>query len=393
VPPLEAPAKGGDYMQGRPRLKSMTVHSAQGQLIVWPRALKRIYIDDNSGCIAAILQLLAVGEYLIPELRQAMADRGFTVCDDEIEGVLATLDDLGVLEDADGDDVLPDVVRDRHQSNLRFYDLFSRLERTSASFHRSAERSRVLLLGAGGLGSGILQSLAGLGVGEVVIVDTDTVETKNLARQFVYGLDAVGQPKVMAARDWVMSYSPGTRVRPVHQRVDDAAAVARLAAGADVVVCAIDSPDDVHLIVNEACFTLGIPLVAGGLSYSTLSYWSVDPGRTPCRLCLECHRRDEALTLPEILRQPPLIEPEPVNRATGPVVQLISGLMSMEVMRYLTRTDPPVAAAAYQVIELADQMQTARAPWRRHPACPLCGAADPRPLSEAGSAQTGGAGR
>jgi molybdopterin-synthase adenylyltransferase len=298
-----------------------------------------------------------------------------------------------VLEDTDGDDVLPDVVRERHQSNLRFYDLFSRLERTSASFHRSVQRSRVLLLGAGGLGAGILQSLTGLGVGEVVIVDTDTVETKNLARQFVYGLDAVGQPKVMAARDWVMSYSPGTRVRPVRQRVDDAAAVARLGAGADIVVCAIDSPDDVHLIVNEACFTLGIPFVAGGLSYSTLSYWSVDPGRTPCRLCLECHHDDEALTLPAILRQPPLIEPERVNRATGPVVQLISGLMSMEVMRYLTGTDLPVAAAAYQVIELADQMQTARAPWPRHPACPLCAAADPQPLAEAVSAQAAGAGR
>jgi molybdopterin/thiamine biosynthesis adenylyltransferase len=380
-------------MRGRPRLKSVTVHSSQGQLIIWQRALKRIYLDDNSGSVAAILQLLAAGEYLISELRQAMTDRGFTVRNDEIAGVLATLDDLGVLEDADGDDVLPDVVRERHQSNLRFYDLFSRLERTSASFHRSVQRSRVLLLGAGGLGAGILQSLTGLGVGEVVIVDTDTVETKNLARQFVYGLDAVGQPKVMAARDWVMSYSPGTRVRPVRQRVDDAAAVARLGAGADVVVCAIDSPDDVHLIVNEACFTLGIPFVAGGLSYSTLSYWSVDPGRTPCRLCLQCHRDDEALTLPAILRQPPLIEPERVNRATGPVVQLISGLMSMEVMRYLTGTDLPVAAAAYQVIELADQMQTARAPWPRHPACPLCTAADPQPLAEAGSAQAAGAGR
>jgi molybdopterin-synthase adenylyltransferase len=385
-------------MQGRPRLKSVTVHGSPGELIVWQRALKRIHIDDSSGGIAALLQVLAAGKHAIPELRPAMADRGFAVSDEEIAGVLSTLDDLGLLEDADGDDVLPAAVRERHQSNLRFYDLFARLDRTSASFHRSVARSRVLLLGAGGLGSGILQSLAGLGVGEVVLVDTDTVETKNLARQFVYGLGAVGQPKVLAARDWAASYSPGTRVTAVQQRVGDAAAVARLGAGADVAVCAIDTPDDVHLIVNEACFTLGIPFVAGGLSYSTLSYWSVDPGRTPCWRCLQCHRADEARALPAILRQPALIEPEPVNRATGPVVQLICGLMSMEVMRYLTRTDPPVAAAAYQVIELADQMATARAPWQRHPACPLCAAAAaggpaPRTLAAAGSAQAGGAGR
>src|SRR6185437_16190877 len=102
----------------------------------------------------------------------------------EVAAVLAALDGLGVLEQADGDDCLDAATRDRHQSNLRFYDLFSRLGRTSASFHRSAQRSKVLLLGAGGVGSGILQSLAGLGVGEVTVVDTDTVETKNLARQF-----------------------------------------------------------------------------------------------------------------------------------------------------------------------------------------------------------------
>jgi bacteriocin biosynthesis cyclodehydratase domain-containing protein len=176
----------------------------------------------------------------------------------------------------------------------------------------------------------------------------------------------------------------------VHRRVTDAAGIAELAgaaagqAAADVVVCAIDSPDDIHLLVNEACCGLGIPFVAGGLTYSTLSYWSVRPGRTPCRLCLELHREDEREAMPAVLREPPLIEPSPVNRATGPVVQLICGLMALEVMRYLTRTDPPVAAATYQVIELADGLETSRAPWARHPACPLCAAAG-RPAPEPGA--------
>jgi hypothetical protein len=52
-----------------------------------------------------------------------------------------------------------------------------------------------------------------------------------------------------------------------------------------------------------------------------------------------------------------------------------------------------VAAATYQVIELADQMETARAPWPRHPACPLCAAADPQALAQAGSGRNVGAGR
>jgi molybdopterin/thiamine biosynthesis adenylyltransferase len=356
----------------RPRLKAVTVHRSGAELVIWPRALQRVYLADPAGSIAALLRLLSGGRYPTGQLRAAMAVRGFEVTDEEIAGVLSALDDMGVLEDAAGDDVLDAATRERHQSNLRYYDLFARLDRTSASIQLAVHRSRVLLLGAGGLGAGILQSLVGLGVGEVSIVDFDLVETRNLSRQFTYGLGAVGRPKVAAAADWAAGYSGGTRVVPVQDRVTDVPSVVALGAGVDIVVCAIDSPDDVHLIVNEACFALGVPFVAGGLSYSTLSYWSVEPGRTPCRKCLELHRADEEESLPPALRQDPFIDPPAVNRATGPAVQLMCGLMAMETMRYLTRTDPPVAAARYQVIELADHLAMSSVAWRNHPDCGLC---------------------
>jgi molybdopterin-synthase adenylyltransferase len=377
-------------MASRPRLKSVVVQYRDGQVVIWPRALQRMFLDDSSGHIAALLRILADGECEAARLPAEMARRGHPVTVGDVTSALGSLDELGVLEEAGGDEILAPATRDRHQSNLRYYDLFARLGRTSASFHRAIERSRVLLLGAGGLGAGILQSLVGLGAGEVTLVDFDTVETWNLARQFVYGADPIGRPKVLAARDWARAYSPGTLIRPVHRRLTDAAGIAELARAAagqaadDVVVCAIDSPDDIHLLVNEACCGLGIPFVAGGLTYSTLSYWSVQPGQTPCRLCLELHREDEREAMPDVLREVPLTEPSPVNRATGPVVQLICGLMALAVMRYLTWTDPPVAAAAYHVIELADGLETSRAPWARHPACPLCAAAA-RPAPEPGA--------
>ncbi len=359
-------------MSVRPRLKTVPVHRDGSQLVLSRRALERLYLDDPTGSVAQLLELLSAGAYDVTDLPAAMAAHGFSVTADEAADAVAAFDSLGVLEDACGDDVLDVTSRERHQSNLRFYDLFSRLDRPSAGFQRAVERSSVLLLGVGGLGAGILQSLVGLGVGQVTIVDCDVVETKNLARQFVYGSAAVGRPKVEAARGWVASYSAGTRIVAVNQRVTDVSAIRDLGRGADIVVCAIDSPQDIQLIVNEACFVLGVPLVTGGLSFSTLSYWSVEPGRTPCRLCLELHRTDELATLAPALRRDPFLTPGAVNRATGPVAQLASGLVAMETMRYLTRTDPPVAAAVYQVIELADGMTPARVAWRRHPECRLC---------------------
>ncbi|NUR05639.1 MAG: ThiF family adenylyltransferase [Nocardioidaceae bacterium] len=353
-------------------MKSIIVQRAGSQVIICRRALERVYLDDPTGSVATLLQVLAEGRHTVGELPGALSERGVSVSDAEVSAALAHLDGLEVLADADGDDRLDEDVRRRHQSNLRFYDLFASLHRSSADIHTAVARARVLLVGAGGLGSGVLQALAGLGVGEIVLVDDDIVEVKNLARQFVYGLAALGRPKVLAASDWVAGYSPGTRVTPVNRRITDVQSIQDLATGCDVVVCAADSPPDLHLMINEVCFALGIPFVAGGLAYSTLSYWSVWPGRTPCRQCLELNRADEAAELPAELRDGVFIDPPRVNRATGPVAQILSGLMAMEAMRYVTHTDPPVAAAAYNVIELADGMTTSRSSWSRHPKCLLC---------------------
>ena len=308
----------------------------------------------------------------MPELVDELDRHGYRLTRQEVDTAIGQLDDLGLLEQADGDDTLDPSSVARHRSNLRFYDLFSDLDRTSADFHRAARRSHVLLLGAGGLGSGVLQSLVGLGVGRVTLVDIDVVEVGNLARQFLYGSASIGRKKVDAARDWALAYSPETEVVALDRRVTDARSIIEIAGDAQLVVCAIDTPDDVHLIVNQACFALDVPYVAGGLFHSTLAYWSVQPGSSPCRRCLDLHQRDEERTRPAARPGDRISEAEQVNRATGPVVQLAAGLLGLEAMRYLLRIEPPVAAATYQVVELADGMHTSRSAWTQHEECELC---------------------
>ncbi|HEY5846738.1 MAG TPA: ThiF family adenylyltransferase [Nakamurella sp.] len=359
-----------------PRLKAVPVHGHGGTLVLSRRSLERIHLDDPSGAVLALLRILSRGDHTLKELPFALATVGHSASVEDVSRVVHQLDDWGVLERADSDGQLDARTIDRHASNLRYYDLFSDLSRSSVDMHRAATRSTVLLLGAGGLGSGILQSLVGLGVGKIILVDGDVVEPKNLARQFVYNSSDIGRPKVQAAADWVSGYSPDTTVRPVQERVADAARIGQLAGGADLVVCAIDSPDNVHLLVNEACCRLGIPFVAGGLARSTLSYWSVDPGRSACRECLELHRRAESLG--PALEADPILGGESVNRATGPIAQLAAGFMTMEAMRYLTGSEAPVAAAEYHVLELADGMTTSRARWTAHPDCSSCRIAERR---------------
>jgi molybdopterin/thiamine biosynthesis adenylyltransferase len=350
------------------RLKSVGIETPPGGVTVHRRTLERVHLDDPEGSVTALLRLLRKGTRTEPELVEDLALAGHSVTGDELAAVLAQLDAWQLLERADGDDALEPAVRVRHQSNLRFYDVTSNLEFSSADQHQAVAAANILLLGAGGLGSGILQSLVGLGVGRITLVDFDTVEPKNLNRQFTYDLASVGRRKVDAAKAWVDAYSEGTVVTPVHRRITDAATIQELATGADLVVGAIDSPDNVQVLLNDACFALGIPFVVGGLAYSTLSYWSVEPGSSPCRQCLELHRDDE----PGEAQDELLFDPGQVNRATGPVVQLLSGLITMEVMRYLRPTEMPLAQARYHVVELADGMTVSFDPWQRHPDCKYC---------------------
>jgi molybdopterin/thiamine biosynthesis adenylyltransferase len=359
-------------MSYRPRLKPIAVIQRPSEVILVGRALEATYVDDETGSVAALLRVLAEGNWSIAELPAVLWERGFEVTEDEVSEAVRVLDNVGVMLRAESDADLEPATRRRHESNLGYYDLFADLGRTSADFHRAMAAADVLLLGAGGMGSGVLQSLVGLGVGRIRLVDCDTVEEKNLARQFAYRRDDVGRTKVDAARDWAASHEPGTVVDAIHERVLDVDTLRRLGAGADLVICAIDSPDNVHLLVNEACFDLGIPYVTGGLQYSTLFYWSVEPGVSPCRLCLELDRRDESRDMPELTDLSVLLPAGRVNRATGPIAQLLAGFVTLEAGRYLTRTDPPVAAAVYHTMELADGLRAARSAWARHPECPLC---------------------
>ncbi|WP_238011227.1 ThiF family adenylyltransferase [Dactylosporangium sp. AC04546] len=360
-------------MPVRPKLKSISVLRRPAEVVLIGRPYELTHLADEDGAVTTLLQVLAQGSRTVAELPTAMRERGFDVTEEEMAAAVEALDQAGVLLRADGDADLDDATLRRHASNLRFYDLYSDLRRTSAGFHRAMATADVLLLGAGGMGSGVLQSLIGLGVGRIRLVDCDVVEEKNLARQFAYGHADVGRNKVDAARDWAARYSPGTTVvDTVHERVSDADTVRRLGAGASLVVSAIDSPDDIQLIVNEACFDLGVPFVTAGLLYSTIFYWSVEPGVSPCRLCLELNREDQGATMPHLAEQTVAVSGEFVNRATGPVAQLLAGFVTLEAARYLTRTDPPVAAATYHTFDLVDGMRTTVDAWPRHPGCPLC---------------------
>ncbi len=143
------------------------------------------------------------------------------------------------------------------------YDRHLRLDGVGASGQARLARSRVLLIGAGGLGSPIALYLAAAGVGHLRLVDDDVVDRSNLQRQVLHRDADVGRAKVDSARERLLALNPSIDVDVRRERLS-ASTVDALVEGIDVVV---DGSDNfpARYLANAACVRHGLPLVHGAV--------------------------------------------------------------------------------------------------------------------------------
>jgi molybdopterin/thiamine biosynthesis adenylyltransferase len=153
--------------------------------------------------------------------------------------------------------------------------------------------ARVLLVGAGGLGSPAALYLAAAGVGTLVLVDNDDVDLTNLHRQILHFTPDVGTPKVHSARDKILALNPRLRVRVKKTRLTLANAPG-LFVGSDLVLDGSDN-FETRYAVNTACVSEGIPLVWGAVLRWEGQVMTVFPGQTACYECLFPEPPDPAL--------------------------------------------------------------------------------------------------
>lgn len=145
-------------------------------------------------------------------------------------------------------------------------------------------RAKVLLIGAGGLGSPTGVYLAATGVGTLGIIDSDVVDLSNLQRQILHRTPDVGRPKVESARDTIQALNPDVTVVPYADRltVDN---IERIIKDYDVIV---DGSDNfaTRYLVNDACYLAGKPNVHGSIFQFEGMVTVLAPGRGPCYRCL-----------------------------------------------------------------------------------------------------------
>lgn len=192
--------------------------------------------------------------------------------------------------------------------------------------------ARVLVVGAGGLGSPVGLYLGSAGVGHLTLVDPDTVDETNLQRQIAHRISRVGQPKVASLAQSITEINPDVRVQALHEKAD-AALLERLLPDMDLV---LDCTDNfaTRQAINRACVQHRVPLVSGaaiGFDGQVSVYDTRQPD-APCYACLF----------------PPETAPEEARCATmgvfAPLVGIIGSVQAAEALKLLAGAGQSLSA-------------------------------------------------
>jgi molybdopterin-synthase adenylyltransferase len=234
------------------------------------------------------------------------------------------------------------------------------LPNVGAAGQLAFKAGRVLVIGAGGIGSAVIPALAAAGVGMLRLVDDDSVSLSNLQRQTLFGTDDVGRRKVDVAAERIAALNPHVAVAAVAERVN-ARNLPPLLAGVDLV---IDGSDNfaTRLAVSDAATIARVPLVSAAIAQfqgqvGTFRGW--EPG-LPCYRCFvgDAHDPDDCDSCAE-------------QGVLGAMVAMIGGFAAVEALRLLGGFGEDAAGKLHIIDGLAPAWRTIRLP--KDPGCSACG--------------------
>lgn len=264
---------------------------------------------------------------------------------------------------------------DRFVPTINYFSHFDGLSGNRYTPHERLRSARVLLLGLGGGGSNMLTLLSAVGIGEVVAVDHDRIESANLGRQVLYTEADVGSHKAIVAARRLADLNSTCAVVPHVRRIESAADVGELAEGVDLVVAAIDEPPFlVQRYVNTALVPRGVPCVYGVSQITRGRVFSVTPGHSGCFDCMNIHYSKQDAQFVEQFSAFQRSNFRPPSIAYAPAMFFLASVVVDEAVRMLTRYAPPRSVGTQFEVDYVTGAGTSLLKWEHLPDdCPTCG--------------------
>lgn len=199
---------------------------------------------------------------------------------------------------------------------LERYNRNIRISQIGEEGQKKLSQAKILVCGAGGLGSTVLANLASVGVGTIGIVDNDVLELSNLNRQYIHKFESLGKVKVESAKKWINEFNPQINVQTYQTRLGEEN-YSDIVGNYDFIMDCFDSFKSKFLL-NKIAVTTGKTLIHGGVTefYGQVSV--IVPGKTACLNCI----------LPEE-------DQYVVKGVLSPAVTTIASIESLEAVKHI----------------------------------------------------------
>jgi adenylyltransferase/sulfurtransferase len=321
-------------------------------------------VEAPAGTAGTVGGLLADLESRFPGIRERLRDDSGKLHSyvnvyvnsreiDELDGEQTKLgdgDEISIIPAVAGGDIFTEEQVKRYSRHLLLSDV-------GPMGQRKLMNARVLLIGAGGLGSPAALYLAAAGVGTLGIIDFDVVDHSNLQRQILHGTDDVGRLKVESARDTILDINPNIKVEAYNMILDSSNAL-DLFKQYDYIVNGVDN-FPARYLANDACVMLGKTMVDGGINQFEGLISIYQPGQG-CYRCL--------YPAPP----PPGAAPSCAEAGVLGVLPGIVGCMqALETMKLILGIGEPLIGRLLLFDALTMDFRVLKT--RRDPNCPVCG--------------------
>ncbi|MCM8757443.1 MAG: molybdopterin-synthase adenylyltransferase MoeB [Candidatus Omnitrophica bacterium] len=218
--------------------------------------------------------------------------------------------------------------------------------------------AKVLIIGAGGLGSPAALYLASAGIGTIGIVDSDKVELNNLQRQIIHSIKDIGRPKVESAKDRLTGINTDVEIIPYNLRLNSEN-ILDIIKDYDIIVDGSDNFPTRYL-VNDACILANKPLSHGAIFRFDGQAMTIIPGKSPCYRCL--------------FAEPPpagLVPSCQEAGILGAVAGVIGVIQANEVLKYILGIGGLLMGRLLVFNALDSSFRTVKVPKSKD--CPICG--------------------
>ncbi len=217
--------------------------------------------------------------------------------------------------------------------------------------------SKVLVIGAGGLGSPVIMYLAAAGVGTIGIADSDRVDLSNLQRQIIHNTDSVGKLKTLSAKNTALGINPDINIC-IHDVYVTADNINEIISPYDFVIDCTDS-FETKFLINDACVRAKKPYSHGGAVRFEGQAMTYVPGKGPCLRCLMGDVPEYTQTCR-------------MTGVLGAAVGVIGSVQAMEAVKYITGAGELLCGKVFSFDGLTMKIRVHNMP-NPDPACPVCG--------------------